>query len=136
MKSIIVKNIQIQFNTFDDGADKHTAINTLEEINEVLQERFNDISPQIFVSAIDDDDIEITPEDDEVEFLTITASDQHSSDSTSRTFSTSSPDSFKKDIEEWEKELPYRRYELMTNELIDDYSDEIVTIIDDLEVEY
>jgi len=67
MKSIIVKNIQIQFDSFDEGADKHTAINTLEAINEVLQERFNDISPQIFVSAIDDDDIEITPEDPEDE---------------------------------------------------------------------
>jgi len=67
MKSIIVKNIQIQFDSFDEGADKHTAINTLEAINEVLQERLNVISPQIFVSAIDDDDIEITPEDPEDE---------------------------------------------------------------------
>lgn len=55
----------IQFDSFDDGADKHTALNTLEEINSVLQERFNDISPQIFVGVIDDDDIEIVDEDDE-----------------------------------------------------------------------
>ena len=52
----------IQFDSFDEGADKHTALNTLDEINAVLQERFNDISPQIFVNAIDDDDIEITDE--------------------------------------------------------------------------
>ena len=55
----------IQFDSFDEGADKHTALNTLDEINAVLQERFNDISPQIFVNAIDDDDIEIAPQDDE-----------------------------------------------------------------------
>jgi len=67
MKSIIVKNLMIQFDSFDEGADKHTALNTLDEINAVLQERFNDISPQIFVNAIDDDDIEIAPQDDEDE---------------------------------------------------------------------
>lgn len=59
MKSIIVKNIQIQFDSFDHGADKHTALNMLDEINTVLQERFPDAQPQIFVGAIDDDDIEI-----------------------------------------------------------------------------
>jgi hypothetical protein len=52
----------IQFDSFDEGADKHTALNTLDSINEVLQERFSDISPQIFVNAIDDDDIEISSE--------------------------------------------------------------------------
>ena len=67
MKSIIVKNIMIQFDSFDEGADRHTAINTLEEINAVLQERFGDISPQLFIGAIDDD-IEITSEDPEDDF--------------------------------------------------------------------
>jgi len=57
----------IQFDSFDEGADQHTARATLDEINSVLQERFNDISPQIFVNAIDADDIEITPQDDEDE---------------------------------------------------------------------
>ena len=65
MKSILVKNIQIQFDSFDDGADKHTATNTLDEFNTVLQERFPENTPQIFVSAIDDDDIEIANCDDE-----------------------------------------------------------------------
>jgi len=64
MKSIIVKNISIQFDSFDHGADKFTALNTLDAINEVLQERFPDISPQIFVNAIDDDDIEIADQPD------------------------------------------------------------------------
>ena len=65
MKSILVKNLTIQFDSFDKGADKHTAMATLDEINEVLQERFNDISPQIFVNAIDDDDIEVTDCDED-----------------------------------------------------------------------
>lgn len=59
MKSITVKNLQIQFDSFDEGADKHTATATLDEINAVLQERFPEITPQIFVGAVDDDDIEI-----------------------------------------------------------------------------
>ena len=59
MKSIIVKNLTIQFDSFDEGADRFTALNMLDEINTVLQERFPDAQPQIFVNAIDDDDIEI-----------------------------------------------------------------------------
>ena len=59
MKSINVKNLQIQFDSFDEGADKHTALNMLEEINGALQERFPENTPQIFVGAVDDDDIEI-----------------------------------------------------------------------------
>jgi len=67
MKSILIKNLQIQFDSFDEGADKHTALNQLDEINEVLQERFPELTPQIFVSAVDDDDIEIADCDDEDE---------------------------------------------------------------------
>lgn len=70
MKSIIVKNLQIQFDSFDEGADKHTALNMLDEINSVLQERFPDITPQIFVGAVDDDDIEIADCEDEPEEIT------------------------------------------------------------------
>ena len=55
----------IQFDSYDHGADKHTALNTLETINEIIQQRLPDISPQIFVSAIDDDDIEISGDDDD-----------------------------------------------------------------------
>jgi len=57
----------IQFDSFDEGADQHTARATLDEINSLLQERMSDISPQIFVNAIDADDIEIAdePDDDE-----------------------------------------------------------------------
>jgi hypothetical protein len=60
MKSIIVKNLQIQFDCFDEGADKFTALDVLDEINNKLKECFPDAQPQLFVNAIDDDDIEIT----------------------------------------------------------------------------
>jgi len=65
MKSIIIKNLMVQFDSFDAGADKHNALNMIESINEVLKERFPDEQPTFFVSAIDDDDIEISDEEDE-----------------------------------------------------------------------
>lgn len=49
----------MQFNTFDQGADKHTAINMLEDFNRVLQEHFLDACPQMYVGSILEDDIEI-----------------------------------------------------------------------------
>ena len=67
MKSVIVKNLTIQFSTFDHGADKFTALDMLDEINTLLQERFPDEQPQLFVNAIDDDDIEIADEEAEEE---------------------------------------------------------------------
>ena len=65
MKTISIKNLTIQFDSYDEGADKHNAFDMLDEINAVIQQRFNDASPQIFVNAIDDDDIEITDNPDE-----------------------------------------------------------------------
>ena len=65
MKTISIKNLTIQFDSYDEGADKHNALDMLDEINAVIQQRFNDASPQIFVNAIDDDDIEITENPDE-----------------------------------------------------------------------
>ena len=67
MKTIIVKNLTIQFDDFDEGADKHNALTMLDSINEVLQQRFPDTCPQILTSAVDDSDIEIIPEDPEDE---------------------------------------------------------------------
>ena len=65
MSVIIVKNLQIQFDSYDHGADKHNALTMLDSINEVLQQRFPDTCPQILTSAVDDSDIEIgEPEDD------------------------------------------------------------------------
>jgi hypothetical protein len=54
----------------------------------------------------------------------------------SRTFSTKCPVKFKEAVLEFEKELPYRRYELVTEEFIEDYSEEIVDVLDELEVSY
>jgi len=67
-----------------------------------------------------------------MDLLTITAIDKHSSDTMSRTFSTDDVKKFKNAVEKFEKELPYSRYELMTDELIDDYSQEIINVLDEL----
>lgn len=77
----------------------------------------------------------------EITYITITAIDRHSSDSMSRTFSTTfkgveNEIMLKHMIEEWEKELPYRRYELVTQDFIEDYSEEILNVLDELEVSY
>jgi hypothetical protein len=69
MKTLTV-NVQMQFDSFDEGADQHTALDMIDKMNEVLQQRFPDASPIIFTNAIDDDDIEIRDADveDQVEF--------------------------------------------------------------------
>jgi hypothetical protein len=71
-----------------------------------------------------------------MDLLTITAIDRDSSDTTSRTFSTENVVTFKNSVEEFESELPYRKYELMTEELIEDYGIEIVGVLDELEVTF
>ena len=71
-----------------------------------------------------------------MDLLTITAIDQHSSSTSGRTFSTDNADEFKKSVQEFEKELPYKRYELVTEEFIEEYDDQIVKILDELEVQY
>ena len=69
-----------------------------------------------------------------MDLLTIMAIDRHSSDTLSRTFSTTSAELFKKSIEEFEKELPYTKYELTCNEIMEDYSKDIIDILEELEV--
>lgn len=68
--------------------------------------------------------------------FTITAIDRHSSDSMNRTLSTENAELFRKGIEEFEQDLPYMRYELTTDEDIDDYSQEIIDILNEKEVSY
>lgn len=72
MKTISIKNLIVQFDTFDDGADKHTAMDMIDAMNEVLRQRFPDASPIIAQSreydcteAIREENIEIhlTPDD-------------------------------------------------------------------------
>ena len=72
-----------------------------------------------------------------MDIITITAVDMHSSDSMSRSFLTEKPEEFKKAIEEFEEELPYSRYELMSEALLEgDCSEEIEAILDELEIEF
>ena len=69
-----------------------------------------------------------------MDLLTITAIDRDSSDTMSRTFSTNSVESFKKSVKDFEKDLPYRKHELMCDELMEEYSKDIVNALDELEV--
>jgi len=57
MKTITVKNLSLQFDTYDKGADQHTVRNFIEEFNIQLQERFPDSQAQII--AEDDIDFKI-----------------------------------------------------------------------------
>ena len=67
MKTITITGLQIQFDTFDEGADKHNALNMLDDINELLQQRYPDASPIIFVNGIDDSQIAIENPEEEPE---------------------------------------------------------------------
>ena len=60
MKNVTV-NIQIQFDVFTDDEDaiKEEVENTLDEMNKVLAQRFNDRSPLIFTNSIDHSDIDV-----------------------------------------------------------------------------
>ena len=68
--------------------------------------------------------------------LTITAIDRNSSDTMSRTFHTDSIHHLKKNVVEFENELPFSKYELTTMELMDEYPNEVVEVLDELEVTY
>jgi len=75
-----------------------------------------------------------------MDLITIQAVDKNSSDTQSRTFSTTFQGSenttmLKAMVENWEKELPYTKYELVTPDFIEDYSDEIQEVLEELEVD-
>ena len=67
-------------------------------------------------------------------YFTVIAIDSDTSDSTSRTFNMESEKDFIKEVEEWEEEIPYRKYELTHNELLSDYPDWIEDALDELEI--
>ena len=74
-----------------------------------------------------------------MDFISVTAIDKNSSDTMSRNFSTTFKGEenefmLKAMITEWEKEIPYRRYELITQDDIDDYSEDIQVVLDELEI--
>ena len=71
--------------------------------------------------------------------ITITAIDKNSSDTMSRSFSTTfqgveNEIMLKSMVTEWEKQIPYRRYELITQEVMENYSENIQEALDELEV--
>jgi hypothetical protein len=76
-----------------------------------------------------------------ITFITITAIDRDSSNTMTRTFSTTfqgveNEIMLRSMIVEWEKEIPYRRYELMTQDFIEDYSEEILNVLEELEITF
>jgi len=58
MVAITVKNLKIQFDSFDDGADQHTVHEMIDAVNEVLRQRFPDSQPTVF-NTENDFDIEV-----------------------------------------------------------------------------
>lgn len=71
-------------------------------------------------------------------YITLIAIDSKSSDTTSRTFSITNETlaQFKTSVGEWETEIDYRRYSLECLDIIDDYSPEIINVLDELDVTY
>jgi len=63
MKSIIVK-VQIQLDQYGDEDSAQYVMDKLNEMNSVIQQRFNDVCPQIFCNNIDSSDIEVTEQED------------------------------------------------------------------------
>ena len=61
MKLVAIKNVTVQFDTFDDGADQHSAQDMIDEINAVIKQRLNDAQPHIFIDLKDEDNLEIVP---------------------------------------------------------------------------
>lgn len=68
------------------------------------------------------------------EFITIEAIDKDSSELMGKTFSALDGETLKKEVEEWEKTIPYRKYELITQDFFEDYSDDVVEALEKLEV--
>ena len=68
--------------------------------------------------------------------LTLVAIDRHSSDTMSRTFSTEKLESFKESVQEFEDQLPFKRYELTSEVDYVDVSDELAVVLDELEITY
>ena len=66
--------------------------------------------------------------------VTITAIDRNSSETTTKTFGYKTLEELKNEITEWESELPYTKYELMTMTM--GISSEIEELLDELEVTF
>ena len=68
-------------------------------------------------------------------FISITASDKNTSESMSATFNTTDRTTFKESVEEWEQEIPYRRFTLSSFDYIEDYLWDIQETLEELDVE-
>jgi hypothetical protein len=53
MKTITIKNLELQFDSVDAGADQHTCLYMIDRINEELPLHFNGQQPQILIDAKD-----------------------------------------------------------------------------------
>ena len=69
------------------------------------------------------------------EFINVIAVDRNSSDTIGRNFPVADPKKLKTLVSEWEKEIPYNKYELTTTDFIEDYNEEIQEVLDVLEIE-
>jgi hypothetical protein len=66
--------------------------------------------------------------------ITILAIDHNSSETTSRTFNVN--DKLKVNIQAWEAELKYSKYEFECQEIMDEYPDSVKETLDELEVTF
>ena len=68
--------------------------------------------------------------------MKIIAIDLNSSNSQSKSFDVEDVEQMMKDITAWEKTLPYARYELMADGVIEDYESELKKALNELEITY
>lgn len=70
--------------------------------------------------------------------ITIIACDRDSSDTMSRTFHTDSMVHFKKNVEAFENGLPFRKYELIADEMFisEDHSEELIETLNELDITF
>lgn len=66
--------------------------------------------------------------------ITITAVDRNSSDSMTRHFDCENEYLLKSMVIEWEKEIPYGKYGLVTQDDIEEFTEEVQEVIDELEI--
>jgi len=59
MKTLTVRNLSIQFDCFKHENDMEAVQEIVDSINEILQTQIPDANPQIFISLVDENDIEV-----------------------------------------------------------------------------
>ena len=69
-----------------------------------------------------------------MDFINIMAIDAHSSKTQGITLSAKTPELLRSGIQEFERELIYRRYELVSDDFIEDFDQPILDVLDEFEV--